>query len=233
MSNRGMKGKQKKWEDSVFSPEVNEVITNNFNILETFYIRNKIYDTDFRDFLMDRFLIACKRFCEVKDIYSIKDFLSACLENSHSHYWPNKIRNNRTGEKIYTDLTAEEKNIYDIAEAYFSIKENKDLTPQEIFAHQFICNLKPKHQKVIYYRFYYPVSGLPSGLSWQGVASEMGTSANSVKLMFATIKKLAEEEVFIDLGEDGYGSKIMNIMTRKIRDKNARKNLNDIFKEIE
>jgi len=232
MSNKNMKRDQKMWESKDFSPEVNKIIEDNFYLIDNFYQMYKIYDRSERDFLMDRFLIACKRHNSVKDIFEIKKFLSACLYNSRMHYTLNKIRNNRNC-KLYCELTdKEEQEIYELSEKYFNMEEDKGKTPKEIFAHQFICNLKPKHQKLLYYKFYYN-SGEVKGLSWQGVAKMMNTSRQSVNRIFNTIQRLSDEEIFIDCGSDGYGTKILNTRTMKIRDKNPKKDLFDIFKEIE
>ena len=232
MSNKGMNRDQKIWESRNFSTEVNNIIEDNFYLIENFYLSHKIYDNNERDFLLDRFLIACSRHHTIKDIFEIKKFLSACLFNSKAHYYLNSIRKNRT-TKLYCELTnKEEIQLYELAETYFSMEEAKGKNAKEIFAHQFICNLKQKHQKVLFYRYYFN-TGSVNGLSWQGVSKMMGTTKQSVQNIFNNIKKLSNEEVFIDCGVDGYGSKILNTRTMKVREKNPKKDLIDIFKEIE
>lgn len=235
-----MKSKECLWEKYGFSDEVNELINDNFHILEQFYLEkfyidNSIIDSDVRYYLMDRFLIACSRYENVKGIFNLKKYLNACLNNSYYHYWPSMAKRQRKKNgKLYSELNQEEKKIYDLAEAYFELDEGeKGKTPEEIFAHQFICNLSPKQHRLLYYRYYYSVDGLPSGLSWQGVAKMMGTTAQSCKNMFHTIKKLRDETVFIDCGADGYGEKIMNVRTRKISNKEPNRDLFDIFREVE
>ena len=234
MSNEGMNKQDRLWEKDNFTPEVNKVIEDNIYILNDFYHINKIFDTDERDFLCDRFLIACSRYNgpELKISTSIENFLNACLSNSRHFYWINKSKSKSKDIKSLENLTKEEQDIFELSEIYYNSDEPIRRDPKEIFAHQFICNLKPSHQKLLYYRFYYPV-GDNNGLSWQGVSKMIGTSAQSCKNIFNNIKRISKEEVFIDFSSTGYGTKILNTRTGKIRDKNPMKDLVDIFKEIE
>jgi len=232
MSNNGMKRVEKLWEQESFTEEENIVMKENFFLLEDFYNAYRISDGNERDFFMDRFLIACKRYKDHK-IFDLKKYLNACLHASRTHYWLNAIRNNRKCKLFCESSIEEEQYVYNLTEKFIISEDKKEKTAEEIFAHQFMCNLKPLHQKIIYYRFYYAAEGITTrGLDWQGVAVMMGTQKSSVKNIFSTIKKLAVEEVFIDCGADGYGSKILNKKTMKIKDKKPTKDLCDIFKEV-
>ena len=174
-------------------------------LLDGFYIKKSIADSEIRSHLNYRFSQAFKNYKSKYESVTFEKYLCKCLQMAYNTYWSERERKNRRriNPKNFTDL--DKKEIGTALDSLIVADESKNYKEDDslVFARLFISCLSWKQQELVYYIF-------TEELDFSEIAEKVGNTPQAIHKMWDRIVKKFNSNVIVDFSNDD-SHKLLNI----------------------
>ena len=181
-------------------------------VLNIFYQSKKIWSDTVRNSLEIKFLEAARSYNGEKEV-PMNKYLMICLNRAYRQFWWDKIKAAREKKEVLFSELSDEELAHIIDKYLTSYDYKKEDSEDAKYVRAVYKFLTWKQQELVYYKFY-------CGFKFKEIASLMGTTVQNIKQMYQRIRNTFEHCGMIDFAESETGSKVMNLLTGEVVDKN-------------